>query len=60
VNLEIHGWTDSTAVNTDIANLPPAPPTYQRSLEELVGSPLAIVSTGPDRDATMVLRDPFA
>ena len=30
------------------------------SLEELAGCPLAIVSTGPDRDHTIVLQDPFA
>ena len=33
---------------------------YLRALEELSGCPLAIVSTGPDRDHTMVLQDPFA
>ena len=33
---------------------------YLRALEELAGCPIAIVSTGPDRDATMVLQDPFA
>ena len=33
---------------------------YLRALEELAGCPLAIVSTGPDRDANIVLRDPFA
>ena len=40
--------------------LPPAARAYLRALEELSGCPLAIVSTGPDRDATIVLRDPFA
>ena len=33
---------------------------YLRALEELAGCPLAIVSTSPDRDANIVLRDPFA
>ena len=33
---------------------------YLRALEELAGCPLAIVSTGPDRDANIVLRDPWA
>ena len=37
-----------------------ARPAYLRALEELAGCPLAIVSTGPDRDANIVLRDPFA
>ena len=33
---------------------------HLRALEELAGCPLAIVSTGPGRESTMVLRDPFA
>ena len=40
--------------------LPAAARAYLRALEELSGCPLAIVSTGPDRDHTMVLQDPFA
>jgi adenylosuccinate synthase len=40
--------------------LPAAARAYLRALEELAGCPLAIVSTGPDRDATIVLQDPFA
>ena len=40
--------------------LPPAARAYLRALEELAGCPISIVSTGPDRDHTMVLRDPFA
>ncbi len=50
----------TTAGITEFAKLPPAARAYLRALEELVGCPLAIVSTGPDRDATMILRDPFA
>ena len=33
---------------------------YLRALEELAGCPLAIVSTGPGRESTIVLQDPFA
>jgi adenylosuccinate synthase len=60
VYLEFPGWTESTAGITDFAKLPPAARAYLRSLEELVGCPIAMVSTGPDRDANIVLHDPFA
>jgi adenylosuccinate synthase len=60
VYLEFPGWTESTAGVTEWDKLPPAARAYLRALEELSGCPLAIVSTGPDRDATIVLRDPFA
>jgi adenylosuccinate synthase len=60
VYLEFPGWTESTAGITEWDKLPPAARAYLRSLEELVGCPIAIVSTGPDRDANIVLQDPFA
>ena len=60
VYLEFPGWTESTAGITEFAKLPPAARAYLRSLEELVGCPLAMVSTGPDRDANIILQDPFA
>ncbi len=60
VYLEFPGWQESTHGITDFARLPPAARAYLRSLEELVGCPIAMVSTGPDRDANIVLHDPFA
>ena len=60
VYLEFPGWSESTHGITEFAKLPPAARAYLRSLEELVGCPLAMVSTGPDRDANIVLRDPWA
>ncbi len=60
VYLEFPGWSESTHGITDFAKLPPAARAYLRSLEELVGCPLAMVSTGPERDANIVLRDPWA
>jgi adenylosuccinate synthase len=60
VYLEFPGWDESTHGITDWDKLPAAARAYLRALEELAGSPLAIVSTGPDRDANIVLRDPFA
>jgi adenylosuccinate synthase len=60
VYLEFPGWTENTHGITEWEKLPPAARAYLRALEELSGCPLAIVSTGPDRDHTMVLQDPFA
>ncbi len=60
VYLEFPGWNENTAGITEWEKLPPAARAYLRALEELVGCPLAIVSTGPGREATMVLKDPFA
>jgi adenylosuccinate synthase len=60
VYLEFPGWSESTHGVTDWDQLPPAARAYLRALEELAGCPLAIVSTGPDRDANIVLQDPFA
>ncbi len=60
VYLEFPGWSESTAGITEWDKLPPAARAYLRALEELAGCPLAIVSTGPDRDDNIVLRDPFA
>ncbi len=60
VYLEFPGWNETTAGITEWDKLPPAARAYLRALEELSGCPLAIVSTGPDRDATIILQDPFA
>ncbi len=60
VYLELPGWQESTHGVTEWDKLPPAARAYLRTLEELAGCPLAIVSTGPDRDHTMILRDPWA
>ena len=60
VYLEFPGWQESTAGITEWDKLPPAARAYLRALEELAGCPLAIVSTGPDRDANIILQDPFA
>ena len=49
-----------TADSSPEDRLPAAARAYLRALEELAGCPISIVSTGPDRDHTMVLQDPFA
>ena len=53
------GWTESTAGITDWERLPAAARDYLRRVEQLVGVPIDMVSTGPDRDHTIVLRHPF-
>ena len=60
VYLEFPGWQESTHGVTEWSHLPPAARAYLRALEELAGCRLAMVSTGPDRDANIVLHDPFA
>jgi adenylosuccinate synthase len=54
------GWKESTIGITEYAGLPANAQRYLERLSELVGVPADIVSTGPDRAQTIVLRDPFA
>ena len=57
---EMPGWKDVTVGVQSMAALPAAAQAYVRRIEELVGVPVDIVSTGPDREETIVLRHPFA
>ncbi|MEY4476008.1 MAG: hypothetical protein RL248_1775, partial [Pseudomonadota bacterium] len=41
------------------SKLPQAALNYIKRVEELTGVPVDIISTGPDREETMILRDPF-
>lgn len=54
------GWTESTAGIRRIEDLPENARAYIRRIESLVDVPVDILSTGPDRQDTIVLRDPFA
>ncbi|RYU63049.1 adenylosuccinate synthase [Methylolobus aquaticus] len=54
------GWSQSTAGITQMDELPANARNYIRRIEDLVGVPVDILSTGPDRQDTIVLRDPFA
>ncbi len=58
--IEMSGWSESTYGVTHYADLPANARHYLARIEELTGVPIDIVSTGPDRSETMVLRDPFA
>jgi adenylosuccinate synthase len=53
------GWKESTLGIKSLAALPSAARSYLQRLEELVGAPVDLISTGPDRDETIVLRHPF-
>lgn len=53
------GWTESTFGVKTPEGLPQAAHNYIKRIEELTGVPIDIISTGPDRSETMILRDPF-
>ncbi|MEX1032254.1 MAG: adenylosuccinate synthase [Cellvibrionaceae bacterium] len=57
---EMAGWQDSTVGAKTMEELPATAVAYLKRLEELVGAPIDIVSTGPDRVETIILRHPFA
>jgi len=57
---EMPGWNGTTAGVTDFNDLPANAKAYIKRLEELVGVKVTIVSTGPDRDETIILEHPFA
>ncbi|MEM9048924.1 MAG: adenylosuccinate synthase [Pseudomonadota bacterium] len=54
------GWPESTVGARSWAELPAAAIKYVRRIEELLGCPVALVSTSPERDDTILVRDPFA
>jgi adenylosuccinate synthase len=57
---EIEGWPGSTAGARSWADLPAQAIKYIRRVEELIQCPVALVSTSPERDDTILVRDPFA
>ena len=54
------GWQQSTEGMQTVEELPGSARQYLDRLSELLQVPVGIISTGPDRNATMILRDPFA
>lgn len=56
---EYPGWKESTAGVKTFDELPKNAQAYLRRLEVLVGAPISIISTGPDRLETIVLKHPF-
>ncbi len=53
------GWKESTIGVTDLTALPANARAYLKRIEALVGVPLDLISTGPDRNQTIILRHPF-
>ena len=56
----MEGWSQSTAGARSWADLPAAAVKYIRRVEELIRCPVALVSTSPEREDTILVRDPFA
>jgi adenylosuccinate synthase len=54
------GWPESTAGARSWAQLPAQAIKYIRRVEELIRCPVALVSTSPEREDTILVRDPFA
>ena len=56
---DMPGWQESTLGIKTIEGLPAAARAYIARIEELVGAPIDIISTGPDRNETVILRQVF-
>ena len=57
---ELEGWQENTAGARSWADLPGAAIKYVRRIEELIQCPVALLSTSPERDDTILVTDPFA
>jgi adenylosuccinate synthase len=56
---EMDGWSESTAGVRSFRDLNANAIKYVRRIEELIGAPVALLSTSPERDDTILMRDPF-
>ena len=56
---EVQGWNEATRGARDWSALPAAAMAYVRRLEALVGAPVFLLTTSPERNDLIVLRDPF-
>jgi adenylosuccinate synthase len=56
----MEGWSDSTRGARSWAELPAQAVKYVKRIEELVEAPVVLLSTSPERDDTIMMRDPFA
>ena len=56
----MEGWNDSTQGARSWADLPATAIKYIRRIEELIEAPVTLLSTSPERDDTIMVRDPFA
>src|SRR5580698_8178360 len=55
----LEGWKENTAGARSWAELPANAIKYVRRVEELIGAPVVLLSTSPDRDDTIMVQDPF-
>ncbi len=55
----LEGWNGTTAGARSWADLPAQAVKYVRQVEELIGAPVAMLSTSPERDDTILVHDPF-
>jgi len=56
---EMQGWEESTEGARSWGDLPAQAVKYVRRIEELIGAPVAMLSTSPERDDTILVHDPF-
>ena len=56
----LEGWSESTEGARSWAELPAQAIKYVRRVEELIGCPVALLSTSPEREDTILVTDPFA
>jgi adenylosuccinate synthase len=56
---EFPGWNTSTFGLKEWDALPETAQAYLKRVEEVAGIPIAMISTGPDRDETILLRHPY-
>jgi len=57
--IEMPGWQDSTVGARRIQDLPKNARKYLNQIEALLGTPVDMISTGPERDETILIRNPF-
>ena len=57
---EMEGWSGTTAGARSWAQLPAQAIKYIQRVQELIETPVALVSTSPEREDTILVRDPFA
>ncbi len=57
--ITLEGWKESTVGARSWAQLPAQAIKYVRQVEELIGAPVALLSTSPERDDTILVTDPF-
>jgi adenylosuccinate synthase len=56
----IEGWSESTKGARSWGQLPANAIKYVRRVEELIGAPVTLLSTSPEREDTILMEDPFA